>query len=71
MPPRMRNRSAGRHAAESLGVERVNGLVEGMGAKGGVEGTNGNVKRANGGAPDFSTIITQQLQNLLPAMLAQ
>ncbi|GJV44346.1 putative reverse transcriptase domain-containing protein [Tanacetum coccineum] len=26
---------------------------------------------ANGGAPDFPTIIAQQLQNLLPAMLAQ
>ncbi|GJU32816.1 putative reverse transcriptase domain-containing protein [Tanacetum coccineum] len=42
-----------------------------MRANGGVEGVNGNVKGANGGAPDFSTIIAQQLQNLLPAMLAQ
>ncbi|GKD83091.1 putative reverse transcriptase domain-containing protein, partial [Tanacetum coccineum] len=42
-----------------------------MGANGGVEGVNRNVERANGGAPDFSTIIAQQLQNLLPAMLAQ
>nr|GEY38913.1 hypothetical protein [Tanacetum cinerariifolium] len=38
---------------------------------GDVEGVIGNVKGANGGAPDFSKIITQQLQNLLPAMLAQ
>ncbi|GKE34119.1 putative reverse transcriptase domain-containing protein [Tanacetum coccineum] len=38
---------------------------------GGVEGVNRNVKGANGGTPDFSTIIAQQLQNLLPAMLAQ
>ncbi|GJX42522.1 putative reverse transcriptase domain-containing protein, partial [Tanacetum coccineum] len=30
-----------------------------------------NVEGANGGAPDFSTIIAQQLQNHLPAMLAQ
>ncbi|GJS71002.1 putative reverse transcriptase domain-containing protein [Tanacetum coccineum] len=30
-----------------------------------------NVEGANGGAPDFSTIIAQKLQNLLPAMLAQ
>ncbi|GKA60878.1 hypothetical protein Tco_0760285 [Tanacetum coccineum] len=30
-----------------------------------------DVEEANGGAPDFSTIIAQQLQNLLPAMLAQ
>ncbi|GJT68091.1 putative reverse transcriptase domain-containing protein [Tanacetum coccineum] len=42
-----------------------------MGANGGVEGVNGNIKGANRGALDFSTIIAQQLQNLLPAMLAQ
>nr|GEV37345.1 hypothetical protein [Tanacetum cinerariifolium] len=42
-----------------------------MGANGGVEGFNGNVEGANRGAPDFSTIIAQQLQNLLFAMLAQ
>nr|GEY71934.1 hypothetical protein [Tanacetum cinerariifolium] len=42
-----------------------------MGANEGVEGVNGNVEGANRGAPDFSTIIAQQLQNLLPAMLAQ
>ncbi|GJZ19941.1 hypothetical protein Tco_0556531 [Tanacetum coccineum] len=54
-------------------VDELNGQGndQGMGANGGVEGVNGNVKRANGGAPDFSTIIAQQLQNLLPAMLAQ
>ncbi|GJS20751.1 reverse transcriptase domain-containing protein [Tanacetum coccineum] len=95
MPPRIRTRSAGRPAAESLGggtgewvgrggrgrrpregnderVEALNGQGndQGMGANGGVEGVNGNVKGANEGAPDFSTIIAQQLQNLLPAMLA-
>ncbi|GJR14883.1 reverse transcriptase domain-containing protein [Tanacetum coccineum] len=63
MPRRMRTRSVSRPAAESLGG--------GTGANRGVEGVNGNVKRANGGAPDLSTIIAQQLQNLLPAMLAQ
>ncbi|GJT27828.1 putative reverse transcriptase domain-containing protein [Tanacetum coccineum] len=42
-----------------------------MGSNGGVEGVNGNVEGVNGGAPDFLTIIAQQLQNLLPAMLAQ
>ncbi|GJV92483.1 putative reverse transcriptase domain-containing protein [Tanacetum coccineum] len=42
-----------------------------MGANKGVEGANGNVEGANGGAPDVSTIIAQQLQNLLLAMLAQ
>ncbi|GJR13405.1 putative nucleotidyltransferase, ribonuclease H [Tanacetum coccineum] len=54
-------------------VEDLNGQGndQGLGANGGVEGVNGNVKGANEGAPDFSTIIAQQLQNLLPAMLAQ
>ncbi|GKB87061.1 hypothetical protein Tco_0959333 [Tanacetum coccineum] len=54
-------------------VEDLNGQGndQGLGANGGVEGVNENVEGANGGAPDFSTIITQQLQNLLPAMLAQ
>ncbi|GJX52644.1 putative reverse transcriptase domain-containing protein [Tanacetum coccineum] len=42
-----------------------------MGANRGVEGINRNIEGANGGAPDFSTIIAQQLQNLLPTMLAQ
>ncbi|GJU39744.1 hypothetical protein Tco_1192701 [Tanacetum coccineum] len=38
------------------------------------EGANRNVEGVNGGvagAPNFSTIIAQQLQNLLPAFLAQ
>ncbi|GKB31370.1 putative reverse transcriptase domain-containing protein, partial [Tanacetum coccineum] len=54
-------------------VDELNGQGnnQGLRANGGVEGVNGNVERANGGAPDFSTIIAQQLQNLLPAMLAQ
>ncbi|GKE18934.1 reverse transcriptase domain-containing protein [Tanacetum coccineum] len=69
MPPRMRTQSAGRPAAESLGGGTGND--HGMGANRGVEGVNGNVEGANRGAPDFSTIIAQQLQNLLPAMLAQ
>ncbi|GJR90157.1 putative reverse transcriptase domain-containing protein [Tanacetum coccineum] len=68
MPPRIRTRSAGRPATESLG----GGTGEqGLGANGGVEGVNGNVEGANRGAPDFSMIIAQQLQNLLPAMSAQ
>ncbi|GJV64297.1 putative reverse transcriptase domain-containing protein [Tanacetum coccineum] len=96
MPPRMRTRSVGRLAAESLGggtgvrvgrggrgrrpregnderVDDLNGQGndQGIGANKGVEGVNGNVEGANGGAPDFSMIIAQQLQNLLPAMLAQ
>nr|GEV33978.1 hypothetical protein [Tanacetum cinerariifolium] len=96
MPPRMRTRSAGRPAAESLGggtgvrvdrggrgrrpregndehIDDLNGQGnnQGMGANEGISGVNGNVEGANGGAPDFSTIIAQQLQDLLPAMLAQ
>ncbi|GKD35789.1 putative reverse transcriptase domain-containing protein, partial [Tanacetum coccineum] len=56
--------------------ERVNDLNgqgndQGIGANGGVERVNENVEGANRGAPNFSTIIAQQLQNLLPAMLAQ
>nr|GFB31200.1 hypothetical protein [Tanacetum cinerariifolium] len=59
--------------------ERVNdingqGNDQGLGDNGVVEGVNGNVKGFNGGvggAPNFSTIIAQQLQNLLPTMLAQ
>ncbi|GJZ13643.1 hypothetical protein Tco_0548873 [Tanacetum coccineum] len=47
------------------------GNDQGMRANGGVEGANRNVEGANGVAPDFSTMIAQQLQNLLPAMLAQ
>nr|GEW37431.1 putative reverse transcriptase domain-containing protein [Tanacetum cinerariifolium] len=47
------------------------GNNQGMGATGGIEGVNGNVEGAIGGAPDFSTIIAQQLQDLLPVMLAQ
>ncbi|GJY31806.1 hypothetical protein Tco_0415301 [Tanacetum coccineum] len=42
-----------------------------MRANGGVEEVNRNVEGANEGAPDFSTIIAQQLHNLLPTMLAQ
>ncbi|GJS49782.1 putative reverse transcriptase domain-containing protein [Tanacetum coccineum] len=72
MPPRMRTQSAGWPAAESLGGIGWDGL--GLRANGGVEGVNRNVEGVNGGvgrAPDFSMIIAQQLQNLLPAMLAQ
>ncbi|GKE66222.1 reverse transcriptase domain-containing protein, partial [Tanacetum coccineum] len=45
--------------------ERVGRGGRGRGPRG--EGVNGGM----GGAPDFSTIIAQQLQNLLPAILAQ
>ncbi|GJW71894.1 putative reverse transcriptase domain-containing protein [Tanacetum coccineum] len=54
-------------------VDELNGQGNGLGrgTNRGVEGANGNVGGANGGAPDFPTIIAQQLRNLLPAMLAQ
>ncbi|GKC81979.1 hypothetical protein Tco_1137696 [Tanacetum coccineum] len=86
MPPKMRTRSTGRPAAESLGggtgvrvgrggrgrrpkegndecVDDLNGQEndQGLRANRGVEGVNGNVDGANGGALDFSTIIAQQL----------
>nr|GEW69058.1 reverse transcriptase domain-containing protein [Tanacetum cinerariifolium] len=50
-------------------VDELNGQGndQGKGANGNVEGVNGGV----GGAPDFSAIIAQQLQNLLPVILAQ
>ncbi|GKF19724.1 hypothetical protein Tco_0068362 [Tanacetum coccineum] len=70
MPPRVMTRSASRPAAESLGGGT--GVRVGRGGRGRrpkEEGVNRNVEGANGGAPDFSTIIAQQLQNLLPAML--
>nr|GEU69209.1 hypothetical protein [Tanacetum cinerariifolium] len=50
------------------------GNDQGLGTNRGVEGANGNVEGVNRGvrgAPVFSTIIAQQLQNLLPTMLAQ
>nr|GEX28446.1 putative reverse transcriptase domain-containing protein [Tanacetum cinerariifolium] len=55
------------------GVNDLNGQGNDqvIGANGGIKGVNRNVEGANGGSPDFSTIIAQQLQDLLPAMLAQ
>ncbi|GJT28503.1 putative reverse transcriptase domain-containing protein [Tanacetum coccineum] len=85
MPPRMRTRSAGRPTVESLGggtCVRVGRGERGRRPKKGnderVDDLNGQENDqglvANGGvggAPDFSTIIAQQLQNLLPVILAQ
>ncbi|GJZ34461.1 hypothetical protein Tco_0580278 [Tanacetum coccineum] len=50
-------------------VDELNsqGNDQGLGVNRNVEGVNGGV----GGAPDFSSIIGQQLQNLLPIILAQ
>ncbi|GKD78134.1 hypothetical protein Tco_1340755 [Tanacetum coccineum] len=86
MPPRMMIRSAGRPAAESRvgGTGRragrgggnvreprrrnVEPIVEPEG-QGNDHGVGVNV--GVGGVPDFSTIFAQQLQNLLPTILAQ
>ncbi|GKF18463.1 hypothetical protein Tco_0063381, partial [Tanacetum coccineum] len=65
MPPRVMTRSTGRPAAKSLGGRT--GKRVGRGGRGRIPREEG----ANGGVPDFSTIIAQQLQNLLPAMLAK
>nr|GEV48419.1 reverse transcriptase domain-containing protein [Tanacetum cinerariifolium] len=59
-----------------MSVDDLNGQGndQGLRANRGVEGVNRNVKGVSGGvggAPDFSTIIAHQLQNLLPAMLDQ
>ncbi|GJS44158.1 putative reverse transcriptase domain-containing protein [Tanacetum coccineum] len=63
--------SAGRPVADSRGGGT--GVRVGKGGRGRrprEEGVNGNVEGANWGAPDFSMIIAQQLQNLLLSMLA-
>nr|GFA96168.1 hypothetical protein [Tanacetum cinerariifolium] len=57
-------------------VDKLNGQVNDQGARANenVEGVSGNVEVVNGGvggSPNFSTIIGHQLQNLLPASLAQ
>nr|GEU57461.1 retrotransposon protein, putative, Ty3-gypsy subclass [Tanacetum cinerariifolium] len=61
----MRTQSTGRPATESL--------RGGMGVRVGKGGRGRRPREegANKGAPDFSTIIAHQLQNLLPTMLAQ
>ncbi|GJW01305.1 hypothetical protein Tco_1556556 [Tanacetum coccineum] len=69
-------RGRGPRGSNDERVDELNGQGnnQGLGANVGVERVNGNVEGVNegvGGAPDFSTIIAQQLQNLLPAMLAQ
>ncbi|GJV82706.1 hypothetical protein Tco_1522604 [Tanacetum coccineum] len=54
-------------------VDELNGQGndQGLEANGGVERVNRNVEEANGGAPDFLTIISQQLQNLLSIMMIE
>ncbi|GKE53493.1 reverse transcriptase domain-containing protein, partial [Tanacetum coccineum] len=85
MPPTMMTQSVGRPAAASrgggMGVRagsgggrtrgssgnQGDGRVDGQGGQVGGQGSEVN----DGGVPDFSTIIAQQLQNLLPTIVAQ
>ncbi|GJS62661.1 reverse transcriptase domain-containing protein [Tanacetum coccineum] len=85
MPPTMTTQSVGRPAAASrgggMGVRagsgggrtrgssgnQGDGRVDGQGGQVGGQGSEVN----DGGVPDFSTIIAQQLQNLLPTIVAQ
>ncbi|GJT24165.1 putative reverse transcriptase domain-containing protein [Tanacetum coccineum] len=52
-------------------IEWSRKMTSSLKAKWGIVEVQWECRGANGGAPDFSTIIAQQLQNLLPAMLAQ
>ncbi|GJY97521.1 hypothetical protein Tco_0514431 [Tanacetum coccineum] len=87
MPPRMTTRSAGRPAAASRGGgtggrtgrgggrtggrsgDQSDGRNEGQGGQ--VGGQGREVNDGVDGVPDFSTIIAQQLENLLPTIIAQ
>ncbi|GKE33476.1 putative reverse transcriptase domain-containing protein, partial [Tanacetum coccineum] len=69
-----RDRGPRRGNDEHVNELNGQGNDQGLGANGNVEGVNRNVEGVNGGiegAPDFSTIIAQQLHSLLPAILAQ
>ncbi|GJY28009.1 reverse transcriptase domain-containing protein [Tanacetum coccineum] len=87
MPPRMTTRSAGRATAAPRGGrtsgrngrgggrtrgrsgDQGNGRINGPGGQ--VGGQGNEVNDGVDGVPYFSTIIAQQLQNLLPTILAQ
>ncbi|GJY66080.1 reverse transcriptase domain-containing protein [Tanacetum coccineum] len=87
MLPRMMTRSAGRATVASRGGgtggragrgggrtrgrsgDRGNGGIDGQGGQVGGQGTK--VNDGIDGVPDFSTIISQHLQKLLPTILAQ
>ncbi|GKC20959.1 reverse transcriptase domain-containing protein [Tanacetum coccineum] len=71
MPPRIRNQSAGRSATESLGGGTGVRVGRGGRVRRPREGSQWEYRGSQWGSPDFSTIIAQQLQNLLPAMLTQ
>ncbi|GJY75094.1 putative reverse transcriptase domain-containing protein [Tanacetum coccineum] len=87
MPPMMTTRSVGRPAAASQGGgtggragsgggrtrgrfgDQGNGRIDGQ--VGQVGGQGSEVNDGVNGVPDFSTIIAQQLQNLLPTIVAK
>ncbi|GKD38025.1 hypothetical protein Tco_1258232, partial [Tanacetum coccineum] len=87
MPPRVMTQSAGRPAAAPQGggtggrasrgggrtrgrsSDQGNGRIDGQGGQ--VGGQGSEVKDGVDGVPNFSTIIAQQLQNLLPTIVAQ
>ncbi|GJR76100.1 reverse transcriptase domain-containing protein [Tanacetum coccineum] len=83
MPPTMTTRSAGRPAAVSRGGgtgrragrggSRTRGHSgdQGYGRINGQGGQGSEVNDGVNGVPEFSTIIAQQLQNLLPTIVAQ
>ncbi|GJW78967.1 hypothetical protein Tco_0140649 [Tanacetum coccineum] len=83
MPPRMTTRSAGRPAAASQGGGTGGRAGRGGGRTGNRSGDQGNGRNDGQGGqgsevndgvdevPDFSTIIAQQLRNLLPTIVAQ
>ncbi|GJR83060.1 putative reverse transcriptase domain-containing protein [Tanacetum coccineum] len=87
MPPTMISRSAGRPATASQGGgtgrragsgggrtrgrsgNQGDGRIDGQGGQ--VGGQRSEVNDGVNGVPDFSTIISQELQNLLPTIVAQ
>nr|GEW07123.1 reverse transcriptase domain-containing protein [Tanacetum cinerariifolium] len=87
MPPRMMTQSASRATATPRGgrmggradrgggrtrgrsSDQGNGMIDGQGSQ--VGGQGSEVNDGVDEVPDFSTIITQQLQNLLPIIVAQ
>ncbi|GJZ75197.1 putative reverse transcriptase domain-containing protein [Tanacetum coccineum] len=69
MPPRMMTQSAVRATAAPRGG-RMGGRT-GRGGGGQVDGQGSGVNDGVDGVPDFSTIIAQQLQNLLLTIVAQ
>nr|GEU46057.1 reverse transcriptase domain-containing protein [Tanacetum cinerariifolium] len=87
MPPKMKTRSAGRATATSRGGrtggwtsrgggktrgqsgDQVNSRIDGQGVQ--VGGQSNELNDGVDGVPGFSTIIAQQLQNLLLTILAQ